>query len=517
MKRPKNNYLTSRMWLTGAAATLAAFPGDPSVYAVQPGAPPRAGEYLPVSLNRFSFYREGILGTSFELQVAAARGNDARVCEQQVLAEIERLRLLLSPYDPGSEISRVRAGTAPAGPELAALFAAYGLWGERTGGALDLNLAEVIRLWKEAGATPPAAELLARALAQPRAYNVDALGKGYIIDRAVEVARRFADNGLLNIGGDIRVWGVTDWSIGVANPLAPAENSPPLVGFNLRNGAVATSGDYSRFVTVAGERRSHILDPRTLEPARLLRSATMVAADCLTANALSTAANVLGMVEGVRLAKRFSAWDHLLVDLEGRMEGSLARMAVTADAPAAPSLEQKTVSEGTATTVTATAPATTATPAAGVAWPTNFQVKINVNLKAISGGRARRPYVAVWVMDTNKKLVRTLTVWGSDWRWLRELYSWWQAGDSYTDAFTRSITRATRAPGNYVLVWDGLNDKKQPVPQGEYKVFMELNREHGRHVTESVAITCGAEAQTVEFRATPESEVSKVEFGPKTP
>ena len=79
------------------------------------------------------------------------------------------------------------------------------------------------------------------------------------------------------------------------------------------------------------------------------------------------------------------------------------------------------------------------------------------------------------------------------------------------------MTRATRAPGKYTLAWDGLDDKKQRVPQGEYKIFMEINREHGRHLTETVTIKCAAEAQTAEIRATPESDAGKVEYGPKIP
>jgi thiamine biosynthesis lipoprotein ApbE len=505
MKR--RNWPQSRRWFTGAAATVTAFSGGQSIQALPSTPPVGSSERFPVSLGQFAFQREGILGTSFELYVGAVRANDARVCEQQVLAEIERLRLIFSTYDSASEISRVRAGAPVASTELNALLSAYELWTQRTDGALHLNMAEVIRLWKEASDLPPAVPALANAFAQPRAYNVDALGKGYIIDRAVEVARRFAPAGLLNIGGDIRVWGGVAWPIGIANPFAPAENAPLLGQFTLREGAVATSGGYSRFINLAGQRYSHILDPRTLQPVNQVSSATIVAPDCLTANALSTAANVLGLGEGVRLAKLFGAWEYLLVDAAGRIEKTTAMAAGVADAPAPPALD-KPVTE---------TPSAPVAPAAGPAWPTNFQMAINLHFKAPAGGRAKRPYIAVWVEDSNKKLVRTVTIWGSDWKWLKELSGWWKAADSYTDAFTQSVTRATRAPGNYVLAWDGLDDKKQPVPQGEYKIFMEINREHGRHLTESVTIQCGAEAQSVELRATPESDASQIEYGPKAP
>jgi len=495
----------SKAWLTGATATLAVFSGEQSSHAVQPALPPRVSEQLAMSLSRFAFQHEGVLGTSFDLLVGAVRADDARVCEQQVLAEIERLRLVLSTYDPASEISRVRAGAAVASPELQSLLSAYGLWAQRSGGSINVNMAGVIRLWQAAREAPPAPDALESAFRQPLAYNVDALGKGFIIDRAVEVARRFAPTGLLNIGGDIRAWGEVAWQIGIANPFAPAENSPLLGHFILRNGAVATSGGYSRFVTLAGRRYSHIIDPRTLQPAGQISSASIVAEDCLTANALATAATVLGLDEGIRLAKMSGAWEHFLVDARGRIDSSIMPTAVATDSAPPPAADKKPATD---------APAG---PAAEAAWPTNFQVKIDLSLKAPPAGRAPRPYVAVWVEDSNKKLVRTITVWGSNFKWLRELNTWWEVAGSYTDGYTQSITRATRPPGKYAIVWDGLNDKREPVPQGEYRIVMEVNREHGRHATESVTIKCGPEAQSAELRATSESDAAKVEYGAKSP
>ena len=489
--------------LTGAAATLTVFSGGQSSEALSLPLPSDVGENFPVSLGQFVFQREGVLGTSFELLVGAVRAEGARMCEQQVLAEIERLRRICSIYDPASEISRVRAGASVASPELDFLLSTYGLWSQRTEGAIHVNMAEVIRLWKEARNLLPAADALAEAFIQPRAYNVDALGKGYIIDRAVEVARRFAPSGLLNIGGDIRVWGGIAWPIGIADPFAPAENAPLIGRFVLRDGAVATSGGYSRSVSIAGRSYSHIIDPRTLQPVNLVSSASIVAADCLTANALSTAANVLGLDEGARLANLLGAWDYFLVDANGRIASTAGMSLGAADAPVASPLQ-----------AAAEAPVA---PVAGAAWPTNFQVSINLKFKAPAGGFAKRPYVAVWVEDANKKLVRTITVWGADWKYLQEMTGWWKAANSYSDAFTRSVTRATRAPGNYVLVWDGLDDKKQPVPQGEYRIFMEMNREHGRHLTESAAVTCGAGEQSAEIRATPDSDTGKIAYGPKSP
>jgi hypothetical protein len=60
-----------------------------------------------------------------------------------------------------------------------------------------------------------------------------------------------------------------------------------------------------------------------------------------------------------------------------------------------------------------------------------------------------------------------------------------------------------------------LDDAGKPVSQGEYRIVVEVNREHGRHVKESVTLTCAAAKESAELRATPESNASKVEYGPR--
>jgi hypothetical protein len=89
----------------------------------------------------------------------------------------------------------------------------------------------------------------------------------------------------------------------------------------------------------------------------------------------------------------------------------------------------------------------------------------------------RRPYVAVWLEDANGKPVRTLGLWyqtGKGDRWLSDLKRWFNGGD-----LAATISGPTREPGKYKLVWDGKNDKKALVDQGEYFVCIESAREHG--------------------------------------
>ncbi len=527
-----------------AAAGLTALAGAKPALAIS--LPPSTGGDGPAlaqaaARTRFNFARDHVLGTSFDLAVDAVRPADAARVEQAVLAEITRLSAILSTYDPDSEISRVAAGAPVGSPELAELLTAYTTWSARTDGALNVRLAQVARLWREAAQTgrAPAPDSLRAALDAPGALNVDALGKGYIIDRAVAIARRLAPAGLLNIGGDLRAWGDVDWLVGVADPRNPADNALPLVSFLLRDAAVATSGGYARFTTVAGEKISHLIDPRTLTPAACLASATMVAADCLTANALSTAGCLLDAARSLALAAQYGSPGQLVITADGHQfrAGLLAVASPVSTAPAAPAAETKPAAP--ATTAAPSAPAA-GQAAAVAAWPKNFQAAINLNLGSTRnaagaqpggppgrrggpggfGGRGgpgggKRAYVAIWIEDAGHKLVRTLTVLGDNARYVPELSSWYQAIGRPDLRNIRNITRATRPNGLYTIAWDGLNDHGQPVPQGTYTVRIEINREHGSRAILSTPLTCDDQPHTVDLAASVESDASKIEYGPK--
>jgi thiamine biosynthesis lipoprotein ApbE len=509
-----------RLARTAAAGLTVLVGGRTALFALGGPALPPGGvaQQQRLALEEFNYGQDDVLGTSLDLIVCAARPGDAARCHEAVLAEIERLRGILSTYDPASEISRVSLGLQPAAaPELRQLLAAYDAWSARTGGAVDARLGNVVRLWREAARTGrwPDPAALRAALHAPGALNVDALGKAAIIDRAVAVARRLAPAGLLNLGGDLRGWGDVTWTIGVADPVQPAENAPVLTTFPLRDAAVATSGDYARPFMLAGRAYSHLIDPRTLQPAGGTRSATVVATDCLTANALAAALSVMGPPGAASLADLGRTLGHLLVDRAGTVSrgGIFATTAATSDS----SPPQATTDAGPATTATApgaTAPvasAVAAKPAAPAPWPKGFQVAVNLLIGG-SAGKGYRPYVAFWVEDTDGRMVRTLCLLGDDTRFINHLTGWRNAS---RDAYYVGVTRATRPNGLYTVVWDGLDDDDRPVPQGTYRVCVELVREQGRHTSTTATVVCDDQPHTVDLAATVESGASKVEFGPK--
>ncbi|MEO5995393.1 MAG: DUF2271 domain-containing protein [Chitinophagaceae bacterium] len=124
-------------------------------------------------------------------------------------------------------------------------------------------------------------------------------------------------------------------------------------------------------------------------------------------------------------------------------------------------------------------------------WDPNYEVVINLELATIGGMRVHRPFVAVWVADGDKKPVRQLALWYNKPKWLNEMRSWYS---TYYEIFSsgnsiRSTTSATRAPGKYILKWDGKDDKGNFVKQATYTVYIESAREHGTYQLMSKDIT----------------------------
>ncbi len=465
----------------------------------------------------FHFHHEGVLGTSLDLQVMAEDEAQAKTVEAAVLGEIERLRAILSTYDPESELSRLNAATGPivCSRELVDVLAGYDSLGAKSGGAYSGSLGALIEIWRAAersGIAPDATTLgpVVAALRKPswkldRAsrtvtrltaapLNVDSLGKGYILRKAAAAAKtKGAKAFLLNIGGDIFAIG-KEWDIGVADPQNSADNAPPLTRVRLLDRAISTSAAYERGFTVGEKRYSHILDPRTGQPAQDVASATVVASDNVVANALATTLCVLKPVEGLTLAKSIPGTECLIVAADGSQHRS-ANFAMLEERPTT---------------------ATTAEPRTG-GWPDGYQVTLTLTLKKPSGGRKiKRPYVAVWIEDAEGKRVRTVAVWGKQRKYLPDLRAWWKVAG--TDAaWAESITRATRPAGQHRIVWNGEDDKGKALPPGTYTVVLEVNREHGTYSLKQGKIDCGAAPSEGTIPSAAEFDEAPLTFGPLSP
>jgi len=286
----------------------------------------------------------------------------ARAAIESAFDEMAQLDSLMSSFRDDSEVASVNRAASTAHQEaegnakdlsvaisshLDTVIRTSLEFGQLSGGALDITIAPVLKLWgfgTEAPAVPAATELdsatqlvdfrnlaleeiqisadLPRDEFRPTArlrfknagmaIDLGAVAKGYIVDRAFELlhSKGYGDL-LVEAGGDLRST-ASDLTEGrrriwIQHPRNPEEF---FANFHFNSGAVATSGDYERFFEKNGRRYHHILNPRTGYPAGMndsgvqTVSATAVTTTTMRADALSTAVFVMGPEEGIDLAER---------------------------------------------------------------------------------------------------------------------------------------------------------------------------------------------------------------------
>lgn len=148
--------------------------------------------------------------------------------------------------------------------------------------------------------------------------------KEYAADCAARLCREAgARHGLVDLGGDIALIGPHPdgqaWRVGIRHPRAP---EAAVASIELAHGAIASSGDYERFIEHGGRRYCHILNPQTGWPTEGVSSVSVLAEHCLVAGTASTIAMLKGAHEGPRWLTELGL-PHLLLTTEGACIGSL--------------------------------------------------------------------------------------------------------------------------------------------------------------------------------------------------
>lgn len=142
-------------------------------------------------------------------------------------------------------------------------------------------------------------------------------GKEYAADRAAEVCQQLGiKHGLIDLGGDIRVIGDKEdqsgWAIGIRNPQDP---NSAISTITLHQGALATSGNYERFMKVKDKHYCHILKASTGWPVNHWASISILAPQCLVAGSLATLA-MLAEKKGLEWLKEQDV-AFLAIDIHG--------------------------------------------------------------------------------------------------------------------------------------------------------------------------------------------------------
>ena len=307
----------------------------------------------PVSkLVVVSIAPEGIMGTDCRISVVVPPAGQEAGRESLAAAEAElrRVEALMSTWIDDSEISRLNRLAAgkrlEVSPATAEVLAAAHRLNLETGGGFDVTCRPLIELWRRAGRDDrmPPSEAIERALMlvgwkglrldgrwvekvrQGARVDLGGIAKGYGIDRAVAaLARAGVVGGVVDVGGDLRLLGRPpgggQWEVEVLDP----EGERVWARLAVPGGrAVCTSGHGQRFVTIAGRRLSHIVDPRSGWPTRASVSVTVIAPSAVEADAWATALAVEGAAGLGRLAE-VRGVEAMVIESAG--EGLVARLS----------------------------------------------------------------------------------------------------------------------------------------------------------------------------------------------
>lgn len=285
------------------------------------------------------------MGTVVELVAEGTSREVLASAFDSAFREMQRLSDMMNHYDPASVVSAINAAAGRDGvttpPELLAVLGMAQSLSLRTNGAFDITVG-ALRGWRFRPGeerVPAPAELAAqRARVGWRGLHIDpanrrvalsevgmridlgGIAKLYILHAGMRaLVSRGVVRAMLNGGGDVVVRGGTatrPWRVGVRDPRRPAQ----LLGvLELREGFVASSGDYERAFVRDGVRYHHVLDPRTGYPSQGARGVTLSGGPLADLNGLGVAIMVLGGEAGRRLLAARPGVEAMIVERDGTL------------------------------------------------------------------------------------------------------------------------------------------------------------------------------------------------------
>lgn len=257
-----------------------------------------------------------------------------RSLKEEIVAELNRFDMSLNPFKENSIITKVNRNEPV---ELDSFFLKVFRRSEEisrtTGGKFDITVSPLINAWgfgfqNMDTITPEIIDSLKDFVGyekisvdaggnivktDPRVQiNTSAIAKGYACDVIADLLESYGiENYMVEIGGEIAAKGVNDkgdcWRIGIDKPIDDVtgmlHNLQAVL--SLCNKSLATSGNYRNYYIKEGKKYAHTIDPHTGYPAQLdILGATVIADDCMTADAYATAFMAMGLEQSVETAKQ---------------------------------------------------------------------------------------------------------------------------------------------------------------------------------------------------------------------
>jgi thiamine biosynthesis lipoprotein len=297
-----------------------------------------------------------VMGTIAHIIAIAPNPHTANKSIEAAFGQLRNIETLMSYHRDDSELANVNRNAYKEPVKVSSqtfeVIQKSIEFSKLSDGAFDITVGPLMDLWRqadEANAVPTddkltevrakvgyqklildANQMSARFAVEGMKLDLGGIAKGYAIDKAVEAMQSCGATGaLVDVGGNIRCFGTpkkgkTHWLIGLQDPNVkseirnpkseiPFEMGKPLLVLKFTDAAVATSGHYRRFVSIGGKKYSHIIDTETGFSSDKLASATIIAKDATTADALSTAVTVLGAEKGLALIKKIPQTEAILI------------------------------------------------------------------------------------------------------------------------------------------------------------------------------------------------------------
>ena len=284
------------------------------------------------SLTRFEF-QQPHMGTLFIITLYATNETSARVGSDAAFSKIAVLDRMMTDYDPESELMRLCR--EPAGKPVRLSDDLFDILreslsiAELSHGAFDPTIGPIIRQWRRARRqeTLPTTDQIKHAkksvgwhnlkldpvtrtatlLTNDMQLDLGGIAKGYAADKSLEVLRQNGiTRALVAASGDIAAGesppGQKGWRVFIGTPYSTNSISKKLL---LSNAAVSTSGDSEQFVTIGGNRYSHIVDPFTGIGLTNQLQVSVIAPRATQTDALATTACVMGAERGIEFIKSF--------------------------------------------------------------------------------------------------------------------------------------------------------------------------------------------------------------------
>lgn len=288
------------------------------------------------------------MGNNFTITVVAENNAIGNQNIELAIAEIKKIEALFTTFKPDSQTNLINdnAGIKPVkvDPEVFHLIERSIAISNITQGAFDISYGSIDKtLWNfdRSMTQLPDAETARKMVHLINYKNIildkencsvflkekgmrigfGGIGKGY----AAEMAKKLLINngitsGIINASGDLSAWGLQpngkQWTIGIANPDFPQAAFSYL---EISNKAVATSGNYEKYIKINGKKYSHTIDPKTGLPITGTKSVTIISENAEFADAMATPIAVMGIKAGLFLVDQIPDLHCIIIDDENNI------------------------------------------------------------------------------------------------------------------------------------------------------------------------------------------------------